>query len=150
MIDWSGAMLAGAAGGLAMELSAVLLGLLGLGRHSMVSYEGCMLTGRESGAGSYLAGMSMHLALSLLIALAYAWAFESLWHGAGWLRGLATALPHWAAGGLIVPLFDRVSACVGRGAVDRLGPFASGSRAGFFAFLLGHLTYGATVGALYG
>ncbi len=43
-----------------MELSAVLIRLLGFGRHSMVSYEGCMLTGRLSGAGSYLAGMAMH------------------------------------------------------------------------------------------
>ena len=46
MINWSSAILAGVAGGLAMELSAVLIRLLGFGRHSMVSYEGCMLTGR--------------------------------------------------------------------------------------------------------
>lgn len=149
MIDWSGAMLAGLGGGLAMELSAVLLRLLGFGRHSMVSYEGCMLTGRVSGARSYLAGMVMHLTLSLLIALAYAWAFESVWTGAGWLRGLATAVAHWAAGGLVVPLFDRASGCVRRGEVEALGPFATGSRQAFLAFLAGHLVYGATVGALY-
>ena len=47
MIDWSGAIIAGLVGGLAMELSAVLIRLLDFGRHSMVSYEGCMLTGRE-------------------------------------------------------------------------------------------------------
>ena len=69
--------------------------------------------------------------------------------GAGWLRGLATALPHWAAGGLVVPLFDRASGCVRRGAVEALRPFATGSRKGFFVFLVGHLVYGATVGALY-
>ena len=149
MIDWSGAIMAGLGGGLAMELSAVLIRLLGFGRHSMDSYEGCMLTGRESGARSYAAGMAMHLALSLLIAFIYAWAFEAVWGGAGWLGGLATALPHWAAGGLVVPLFDRASGCVGRGAIERLGPFATGSPAAFFAFLIGHLVYGATVGALY-
>ena len=149
MMDWQSAVLAGLAGGLAMELSAVLMRLLGFGRHSMVSYEGCMLTGRVSGAGSYLAGIAMHLALSVLIALIYAWSFEAVWGGAGWLRGLATALPHWAAGGLVVPLFDRASGCVGRGVVERLGPFATGSPAAFFAFLIGHLVYGTTVGALY-
>ncbi len=149
MFDWTGAVLAGLAGGLAMELSAVLLRLLGFGRHSMVSYEGCMLTGRVSGARSYLAGMAMHLALSVLIAFAYAWAFESLWGGAGWLRGLATALPHWAAGGLVVPAFDRASGCVRRGAVEALRPFAAASRPAFLAFLVGHLAYGATAGALY-
>ena len=150
MIDWSGAVLAGVAGGLAMELSAVLIRLLGFGRHSMVSYEGCMLTGRESGAVSYATGMFMHLALSVGIALAYAWAFENVWGGDGWLRGLATAVPHWVAGGLVVPLFDRLSGCVRRGSVRPLAPFASGSRNAFLTFLVGHLTYGATVGALYG
>ena len=133
-----------------MDLSAVLIRLLGFGRNSMVSYEGCMLTGRLSGAGSYLAGMAMHLALSVLIAFIYAWWFEAAWGGAGWLRGLATALPHWAAGGLVVPLFDRASGCVGRGVVEALRPFATGSRNAFFAFLAGHLAYGITVGALYG
>ncbi|MBD0373819.1 MAG: hypothetical protein ICV60_23600 [Pyrinomonadaceae bacterium] len=149
MINWSSAILAGVVGGLAMELSAVLLRLLGFGRHSMVSYEGCMLTGRESGAGSYLAGLIMHLALSVLIALGYAWSFEAVWGGADWLRGLATAVPHWFAGGLVVPLFDRLSGCVTRGAVQPLKPFASGSRNAFVTFLIGHLSYGATVGALY-
>jgi hypothetical protein len=149
MIDWSGAILAGVAGGLAMELSAVLVRLLGFGRHSMVSYEGCMLTGRESGVGSYLAGMAMHLSLSVLIALAYAWSFEAVWGAAGWLRGLATAMAHWLAAGLVVPLMDRASGCVRRGAVEALGPFATGSRRAFLAFLAGHLVYGSTVGSFY-
>jgi hypothetical protein len=149
MIDWSSAIPAGVAGGIAMELSAVLFRLLGFGRHSMVSYEGCMLTGRESGAGSYLAGMVMHLTLSVLIALAYAWSFAAVWGRADWLHGLATAVPHWVAGGLAAPLFDRASGCVRRGTVEPLRPFATGSRRAFFAFLIGHLVYGTTVGALY-
>lgn len=61
MIDWSSAILARVGGGLMMELSAVLVRLLGFGRHSMVSYEGCMLTGQEAGALSYMAGLLMHL-----------------------------------------------------------------------------------------
>ncbi|HEX8148261.1 MAG TPA: hypothetical protein VF591_13865 [Pyrinomonadaceae bacterium] len=150
MIDWSNAIVAGVAGGLAMELSAVLVGLSGFGRHSMVSYEGCMLTGRVSGVGSYLAGMLMHLALSVLIAFAYAWSFETFWGGGGWSKGLLIAVPHWLAGGLIVPLFDRLSGCVARGATQPLGPFASNSRNAFFTFLIGHLAYGITVGVVYG
>ena len=149
MIDLSSAIMAGLGGGLAMELSAVLIRLLGFGRHSMVSYEGCMLTGRESGARSYLAGMSMHLALSVTIALAYAWSFETFWDSSGWLRGLIIAMPHWFAGGLVVPVFDRINGCVARGATEPLKPFASGSLGAFFTFLIGHLTYGVAVGLLY-
>ena len=150
MIDWSAAFWAGVAGGLAMELSAASSRLAGFGRMSMVSYEGCMLTGKSSGAGSYLAGMAMHLALSVLIAFAYAWAFEAIWAEAAWLYGLALAVPHWVIGGLIVPLFDRLSGCVRRGVVKPLKPFASGERSAAFVFLVGHLTYGAAVGLLYG
>ena len=149
MINWSDAVIAGLAGGLAMELSALLLRLMGFGRHSMVSYEGCMLTGRESGGGSYMAGMIAHLALSVLIALAYAWAFESVWRASGWWRGMANGLPHWLIGGLVVPLLDRTSGCVKRGMVEALGPFANASRRAFLAFLIGHLAYGATVGFMY-
>ena len=149
MIDWTNAIVAGLAGGTAMELSAVLIRLLGFGRHGMVSYEGCMLTGRVSGPRSYLAGMAMHLVLSALIACAYAWSFEAVWGASDWMWGLATALPHWAAAGLVVPLFDRASGCVRNGDVEALGMFAGGSRSAFVAFLAGHLVYGATVGALY-
>ena len=149
MINLSSAIWAGVAGGLMMELSAVLIHLLGFGRNSMVSYEGCMLTGRKSGVGSYLAGMLMHLVLSVLIAFAYAWSFEFIWREADWLRGLATAVPHWFVGGLIVPIFDRLNGCVTREAIQPLKPFASGSRNAFFTFLIGHLTYGVTVGVLY-
>ena len=150
MINWSSASMAGVAGGLAMELSAVLIRLLGFGKNSMVSYEGCMLIGRESGARSYLAGMVMHLVLSVLIAFVYAWSFETFWGSGGWLRGLMIAVPHWVAGGLVVPLFDRASGCVRRGAIEALGPFASGNLKAFSAFLIGHLVYGATVGIVYG
>ena len=149
MVNWSSAFSAGIAGGLAMEASALLIYLLGFGRNSMVSYEGCMLTGRESGTGSYLAGMTMHLMLSVLIALAYAWSFEYFWREADWSRGLATAVPHWLLGGMVVPLMDRLSGCVRRGTVKPLQPFAAGSRSSFFTFLIGHLVYGVTVGSLY-
>ena len=149
-MDWLSVTWAGLAGGVAMELSSGVLRLAGLGRGSMVTYEGCMLAGKASGAGSYLAGAAMHLALSVLIAFAYAWGFLVLWGKAGWLYGLTLAVPHWAAGGLVAPLMDRVSGCVKNGAVQPLGIFASGSRAAFLTFLLGHLVYGAVVGALLG
>jgi hypothetical protein len=62
MIDWSGAIFAGVAGGLATELSAALLRLLGFGRHSMVSYEGCMLI-KELNGMKRLAAALRHSAL---------------------------------------------------------------------------------------
>ena len=149
-MDWTTVLAAGIVGGAAMEVSAVLLSLTGLKRSSMVAYEGCMLTGRPSGAGSYIAGLVMHLGLSILIAFIYAWAFQSVWGRSSWIIGLLTALPHWLIGGLVVPLFDRFSQCVKRGIVQPLGIFAASTWTSFFTFLIGHLAYGATIGMILG
>jgi hypothetical protein len=146
MIDWANTIWAGIAGGITMELSAILLHLLGLKRASMVNYEGCMITGKNSGAGSYLAGMMMHLILSLLIAFAYAWGFQIIGVKPSWFYGLILAVPHWAIGGLVVPLMDKISGCVKNGTVEPLKLFASGNFTFFITFLIGHLAYGGTVG----
>ena len=58
-------------------------------------------------------------------------------------------VPHCLVAGLVVRVFDRLNGCVTRGATQPLKPFASGSRNAFFTFLIGHLTYGATVGVVY-
>ena len=126
-MNWSNAIWAGVAGGVAMEFAAILLHMIGFSRSSMVSYEGCMLTGKHSGAGSYMAGIAMHLALSVLIAFAYTWAFAAFWGQGGRSYGLMLAVPHWAAGGLVVPLMDRFSGCVQRRLVELLKLFASRS-----------------------
>ena len=129
-----------------MEISAILLHLAGLKRASMVGYEGCMITGKTSGVGSYLAGLAMHLILSILIAFAYAWGFQIIGVKASWFYGLILAIPHWAIGGLVAPLFDKVSGCVKSGKVEPLKLFASGNLTFFITFLIGHLIYGLTVG----
>ena len=129
-----------------MEFSAVLLHLFGFKRASMVSYEGCMITGKASGVGSYLAGLAMHLILSVLIAFAYAWGFQIIGIKASWFYSLILAIPHWAIGGLVVPLMDKVSGCVKNGTVEPLKLFASGNLTFFITFLIGHLIYGVTLG----
>ena len=149
-MDWTTILVAGMVGGVAMELTAILLHLAGLKRSSMVAYEGCMLTGTSSGAASYIAGLAMHLTLSILIAFIYGWAFQIIWGRGGWLYGLIVSLPHWFIGGLAVALFDRFSGCVKNGTAEPLGVFASHSRTSFFTFLIGHLAYGAAVGWMLG
>jgi hypothetical protein len=145
-MDWLSVILAGVGGGVAMELSAVLLNLVGFKCASMVSYEGCMITGKTSGITSYLAGLTMHLILSVLIAFVYAWAFQMIWGAAYWLYGSILAVPHWIIGGLVVPLMDKFSSCVKNGTVEPLKLFASGNLTFFITFLIGHLVYGAVVG----
>ena len=139
MINWSRAVWSGAAGGVGKEVVALVVYLTGHGRMSMVRYWGCMLTGSKSGAASYLAGWVIHLALSVLIGFAYAWAFEAIWNGAGWRYGLLFGAAHWVVGGMTLPFMDRLSGCVKQGVVQPLKLCASGDRSSFLIFLFGHL-----------
>ncbi len=149
MIDWVNALWAGIAGGAGMEVFALAVYLAANSRMSMVRYWGCMLTGKNSGAATYLAGWMIHLVLSVLIGFAYAWAFEAIWQKAGWQYGLLLAAAHWAIGGLVFPVMDRFSVCVRRGIIPPLKLYATGDRSSFLIFLVGHLIYGAVIGLWY-
>lgn len=149
MINWSSAFRAGLVGGVAMEILAAIIYLSGDNRMSMVKYWGCTLTGKNSGVSSYLAGWMIHLTLSVLIGFAYAWAFEMIWNNAGWEYGLMLGTLHWFIGGMALPLMDQISGCVKWGIVPPLKLLASGDRASFVIFLMGHLIYGAVIGLLY-
>ncbi len=150
MIDWANALWAGLAGGIAMGVWAMLMHMAGYSRMSMTSYEGCMITGEDSGSSIFMAGMAMHLMLSVLIAFVYAWAFETIWNEASWFYGLLLGIAHWIVGSLALPMMDGMNGCVKRNAMNPMRLFANGYGSGaVVTFLIGHLIYGAVVGWLY-
>ena len=85
MIDWWNAIWAGLVAGIVMGMWAMMMHMVGASRMSMTSYEGCMITGDTSGTSTFMAGMGMHLVLSVVIAIVYAWAFAAIWGNATWL-----------------------------------------------------------------
>ncbi len=150
MIDWSNALWAGLAGGIAMGIWAMMMHMAGFSRMSMTSYEGCMITGEDSGTNTFTAGMAMHLLLSVLIAFVYSWAFEAIWGAASWFYGLLLGLAHWLVAGLALRMMDGMNSCVKHNAMNPIGFFANGYGSGaVLTFLVGHLIFGAIVGWLY-
>ncbi len=150
MIDWTNALWAGLVGGIAMGIWAMMMHMVGFSRMSMTTYEGCMITGEDAGAGTFMAGMAMHLMLSVLIAFVYAFAFEFFWRDATWLSGMVFGVVHWIAAGMMLPLMDGMNGCVKRNAMNPMQVFANGYGGGAVAtFLIGHLIFGAVVGWLY-
>jgi hypothetical protein len=150
VIDWGSAFWIGVLGGVAMSLMMAMARAMGLVNASIERYEGCMLTGRNTGAGPWTAGLVMHLVLSGLIGLVYAWGFAQFWGEATWSLGLLAGAIHWLIAGLVVPMMDGMNRCVRDGKVEGFGAF--GARRGgmmVVGFLVDHLLYGLVVGWLY-
>ncbi len=149
-MDWLGAFWAGLVGGIAMGIWSMMMNMVGYSRMSMANYEGCMITGRPSGTSTFMAGMAMHLMLSVLIAFVCAWAFETIWNEASWFYGLLLGIAHCIVGSLALPMMDGMNGCVKRNAMNPMRFFASGYGTGaVVTFLVGHLIFGAIVGWLY-
>lgn len=150
MIDWTLAIWAGLVGGVAMSVLMTVARKMGLVDANMARYEGCMITRRYEGADTYVAGLVMHLVLSVLVAFVYAWAFALLWEQASWTLGLVLGLGHWAIAGIMLPVMDRMNPCVRDGRIEGFGAFGSGRGAMMIAgFLMSHLAFGALVGWIY-
>lgn len=103
------------------------------------------------GAAAWVVGLGMHLVVSGLIALVYAWGFEHVTHRAGWTVGLAFSLVHTlvsgvSMGALLPGLHPLVTEAMPGPGYFMLNLGALGAA----AFVVLHALYGAIVGALYG
>ncbi|MFN2483523.1 MAG: hypothetical protein ABR509_01110 [Candidatus Limnocylindria bacterium] len=103
------------------------------------------------GAGERWFGMAMHLAVSVVIGLAYAFGFAFLFHAAEalWLWGLVGGLIHWAIAGLFLAIAPEMNPEMPQ-RIAAPGMFASAlGRADVVGFLIGHVAYGVSFGILY-
>ena len=109
---------------------------------------GTMFSSPERGA--WVIGFGVHMLLSVLFALIYAWAFENVTHRAGLAVGLGFAVIHIVLAGIVMAMIPMVHPMI----PERMmapGAFMSGMGAmGVGLFVLEHLLYGGIVGASYG
>lgn len=149
MINVAGAVRAGLLGGAAMEAGGWLAHRIGLSRLSMSLYEGSMLTGRTNDPAVRAAGVGGHLLLSTMIALPYALVMERTRRAAP-VCGAELGVLHWLIAGLVLPGMDALNPSVRAGQTPPLKVFATGYGGGaVVTFLIGHLLYGAALGAAY-
>lgn len=142
--------MAGIAGAVVMAAMMTVARKMGLSVANMPKYQGCMITRKSEGATPVVAGMVMHLVISALIAVLYAWAFEAVWGEATWYWGLVNAVVHWLIAGFVVPMMDRMNPCVKDGRIKGFGLFGKNySGIMVVGFLMGHLVFGAIVGWFY-
>ena len=125
------AMIAGIAGTVAMTIVSVYLAPM-MGMPKMNPAE--MLAGQMG--GSMVMGWAGHFMIGIVFAIAYAFVAESL-PGAPWLRGALFGIAPWLlAQAAVMPMMGM--------------SFFSGSMVMAGGSLIGHVIYGAVVGATYG
>ena len=141
------ALLAGALGGTVMSILTFLARLGGVD----VSLE--MLLGTSvlaPGVLAWILGFGMHVLLSALIALAYAWGFETVTKRANAGLGVAFGVVHALVAGVVLyALVPTVHRLIPGSMEGPASAFADHGALGIVASLVPHLVYGAIVGTMY-
>ena len=143
------ALLAGALGGLVMEIARWLPAAFGRGiRLDFLQTWGSLLG--AAGSATRAVGLAFHLVLSASVGLLYAGAIDVLGaHDSLWAWGLAVAAVHLSIAGFVVAWIPVVH---GHRPAVRLEAGLFASRLGkrdVAAFVLTHFLYGVVVGVMY-
>jgi hypothetical protein len=145
------AIMAGAAGALAWELSARLLIALGLPIFDLVYVLGTLVFGQLRSWQWWPLGMSVHATVGVIWAIFYAYFFWSTFDWSPALQGVVFSLgPAILAGLIMVPQMGYMHVLVLQGELPYPRLFGTGfGWGGPTGVVLGHLVYGLTMGALY-
>ncbi|MGI8547270.1 MAG: hypothetical protein ACR2M1_08040 [Gemmatimonadaceae bacterium] len=139
---------AGVAGGIAMVV-LMWMGRTFMGMHMNLSMMlGTMFL--PMGAGAWIMGFIMHLIISGLIALIYAWGFENVTHKAGVWVGLGFSIIHAIGAGIFMGMVPAIHPRIPE-MMPAPGFFLSSmGMMGVIALFILHFVYGGIVGAMYG
>jgi len=141
------AFVAGVVGGAVMSMGLAMGRAMGMPA-KLEMMLGTM-PGLQPGTGAFVLGLMMHLTISGLIALVYAWGFETLTHRSSAAIGAGFGVVHGIIGGVFMgmmplmhPLIPEMMPAPGFFMVN-LGMM------GVMAEMVLHMVYGAIVGAMY-
>lgn len=104
----------------------------------------------EPGTTAWIVGLVMHLIISAMIALAYAWAFENVLNRSGWQAGMMVSVVHILIAGVFMgAILPAMHPLVPE---QMAGPgwfMANLGLLGVAAFVMLHVIFGAIVGSMY-
>ncbi|NUQ20920.1 MAG: hypothetical protein HOQ09_08155 [Gemmatimonadaceae bacterium] len=143
------AFVAGMIGGAAMS-AMMWMGRTLMGMDVNLSMMLGTMFVQPPGAVAWIVGFMMHLIISGLIALLYAWGFEHVTHRAGWLVGVGFLLIHSIGTGLFMGMVPAMHPMIRSGQMPAPGFFMANKGAMYVVMLFVlHAVYGAIVGAMY-
>ena len=146
-MNFGRAFAAGVVGGLVMSTGLAMGRAMGMPA-DLERMLGTMVL--EPGTAAFTFGFVIHLIISGLIALIYAWGFEHVTHRAGAVMGAGFGAIHSVIGGLFMGLMPMMHPMIPE-QMPAPGVFMSNMGAmGVMAEIVLHVLYGMVVGAIYG
>ena len=150
-IDLVRALIGGLLGTVAFTALIYMAPLMGFPPMDLVTMLGTMFVSDPSAA--FLPGLAVHVMIGLILSLGYAFFFARLLPGRPWLRGALYGVIPWVVAMVVVmPMMGLVHPLVRAGAMPDPGFFlmGMGTIMAPVGSLIGHLVYGAALGAIYG
>lgn len=144
------ALIAGLIAGVVMELPAMSMKMMRVDMQMDINRTWGSMFGVHGGAGRGL-GFLVHLALSALVGLIYAWGFPAMFNASDnlWLWGLLGGLIHWFIAGLFMGMLPAMHPEIPE-RQPAPGLFVKNfGMPDMPGFLMGHLLYGLTFGIAY-
>lgn len=147
-MNFKKAILAGVVGGLAMTALAWVVRLFGLPMNAEMMLGTMVIA--PAGAAAWIAGFAIHMMISILIALAYAWGFENVLHRSGVGAGLVVGVVHVVIAGMVMGMVPMMHPMIPE-MMPAPGAFMAAMGTTFLVlFVVEHFMFAAIVGALYG
>jgi hypothetical protein len=145
------ALMAGLAGAMAWEAAARLAIALGLPIFDVVYIMGTLVAGDSPASVWWPIGLAVHLLVGAIWAVFYAYFFWSEFPWKPYVQGMVFALgPAIVTGLVMVPQLALMHPLVLHGQLPKPGVFARHlGWGGPVGDILGHLIYGAVLGAIY-
>ncbi len=146
MMNLGRAFLAGVVGGIVMSMGLAMGRAMGMPANIEMML-GTMLL--QPGTAAFMVGMVMHLMISGLIALIYAWGFETITHRSSALIGAGFGFMHAIIAGMVMGMMPMMHPLMPE-MMPAPGAFMSNlGMMGVLAEFILHILYGAVVGAIY-
>lgn len=140
------AFLAGVVGGIVMSIGLAMGRAMGMPANLELML-GTMLL--QPGTAAWVVGFMMHLMISGVIALIYAWGFETLTHKSSAAIGAGFGVIHAIIGGIFMGMMPMMHPMIPE-MMPAPGAFLSNlGMMGVMAEFVLHILYGAVVGAIY-
>lgn len=139
-------MTAGLVAGIVMSIAAWLLQVIHFTTLDLIKYFGCFFTHKASGIQSFIAGFGFHIILSMLCPIAYVAIMYYLNLPLTILNGVYVGVVHTFVTGAILPIIDRIHACVAKGMVPSMGICTINyGLTSFVTWLAGHVIFSVVV-----
>ena len=145
-MNFGRAFLAGVVGGAVMSIGLAMGRAMGMPANLEIMLGTMML---QPGTAAFLVGLIMHLIISGMIALIYAWGFEQVTHRSSAAIGAGFGIIHGIIGGMFMGMMPMMHPLIPE-QMPAPGAFMSNMGAmGVMAEMVLHVIYGAVVGGIY-